>query len=104
MICYYLPHILQYHLAHEIIIITIQIKHQTTTKISLKNKYLGQIHNTKLDTILPNPSLVTSVDNYSISISNDYSPKYLRSYHTNVNNINILPSPRLITSVKSRKN
>ena len=59
-----------------------------------KNKYLGQIHNTKLDTILPNPSLVTSVDNYSISISNDHSPNYHRSHHTNVNNINILPSPK----------
>ena len=46
----------------------------------------------------------TSVNKYSITFSNDYPPKYSRSHHINVNNINILPFPKVITSDKSCKN
>ena len=61
------------------------------------------IQSTKLDSILPNNCILTSVYNYSISFINEHPPKSPRSHHTTVAKNNILPSLRVITSDKYRK-
>ena len=80
-------------------------KHQKSKNktMSLKiNVSSNQKCNTNLIVIIPNTCILSSVNNHSLPFINDYPPK-IRSHHPTVDNNNMLLSPRVIHSDKSRK-